>query len=161
MHLGTLARRLRVLGIDTWWRNDADDAELAAVAEAEDRVLVSRDRGLLMRRQVRHGALVRSQDPDEQLAEVVARLGLAPQLAPGTRCPRCNGPVRTVPVENVTDRLEPGTRAAGHRTVGECTACGQLYWHGAHTDALAAIESTARQAVRDDTGGSDSASPTP
>ena len=161
VHLGTLARRLRVLGVDTWWRNDADDAELATLAADEGRVLLSRDRGLLMRRRVRHGALVRTQDPDEQLAEVVARLGLGDQLAPGTRCPRCNGPVRTVAATEVAGRLEPGTRAAGHTHVGECVDCGQLYWPGAHAAAIAAIAAAARQAERDDAAGSDSAPSAP
>lgn len=139
VHLGSLARRLRVLGVDTRWRNDAEDGPLAATAEAEGRVLLTRDRGLLMRRQVVHGVLVRSDDPDEQLAEVVARLGLAGRLAPGTRCPRCNGVLERVAAATVEDRLEPGTRAAGHEELGRCRSCGRLYWAGAHAAAIAAI----------------------
>lgn len=139
VHLGTLARRLRVLGVDTRWRNDADDAELADVAASEGRVLLSRDRGLLMRRRVVHGALVRADDPDQQVVEVVDRLGLEGRTAPGTRCPRCNGVVEQVPATSVWHRLEPGTRAAGHTQVGRCRSCDQLYWAGAHADAIAAI----------------------
>lgn len=139
VHLGTLARRLRVLGLDTRWRNDADDDALAAVAIAEGRVLLTRDRGLLMRRAVVHGALVRADDPDRQLTEVVERLDLAAHAAPGTRCPRCNGAVSAVPRDQVVDELEPGTRAAGYEAFGRCRDCRQLYWAGAHADALAAI----------------------
>lgn len=144
VHLGTLARRLRVLGVDTRWRNDAADGQLAATAAAEDRVLLTRDRGLLMRRQVVHGVLLRSDDPDEQLAEVVDRLGLAGGVAPGTRCPRCNGALERVPATAVADRLEPGTRAAGHTHVGRCRDCARLYWAGAHAAAIAAIVDAAR-----------------
>lgn len=139
VHLGTLARRLRVLGVDTWWRNDTDDAQLADVAVAQERVLLTRDRGLLMRRTVVHGVLLRTDDPDTQLVEVVQRLGLADQALPGHRCPRCNGVVVPVPREQVLGELEPGTRAAGYRDFGRCRDCDQLYWSGAHADAIAAI----------------------
>lgn len=70
---------------------------------------------------------------------MVARLGLAGRVTPGTRCPRCNGRLERVPVDTVRHRLEPGTRAAGHAAIGRCLACGQLYWSGAHADAIAAI----------------------
>lgn len=139
VHLGALARRLRWVGIDTRWRNDADDADLAALAAGQERVLLTRDRGLLMRRQVVHGVLVRAHDPDAQLAEVVARLDLADQLAPGTRCPRCNGVVQHVARGEVLDELEPGTRAAGYDRFGRCRDCRQLYWAGAHAADLEAI----------------------
>lgn len=143
VHLGTLARRLRVLGFDTAWRNDSDDPELVEHAEAEGRVLLTRDRGLLMRRRVVHGALVRADAPDRQLGEVVARFGLADQARPGTRCPRCNGLVAPVARAEVLDELEPGTRAAGYDRFARCGVCGQLYWAGAHADALADIVVTA------------------
>lgn len=139
VHLGTLARRLRVLGVDTAWRNDADDDELVACMLDEDRVLLTRDRKLLMRRVVVHGALIRHDDPDEQLMEVADRYPLARQAAPGTRCPRCNGRVDRVGRDEVEAELEPGTRAAGYDSFGRCRRCGRLYWSGAHADAIEAI----------------------
>ncbi len=136
VHLGTLARRLRVVGIDTAWRNDATDDELVACMLTEDRVLLTRDRGLLMRRAVVHGALVRHDDPDEQLVEIAARFSLAGHAAPGTRCPRCNGAVERADPDDVAADLEPGTRAAGHDSFGRCRDCRRLYWSGAHADAI-------------------------
>lgn len=143
VHLGTLARRLRVLGFDTAWRNDTDDRELVDRSEADRRVLLTRDRGLLMRRRVVHGALVRADAPDEQLEQVVARFDLAGQVEPGSRCPRCNDVVVAVTRDEVVDELEPGTRAAGYERFGRCRRCRQLYWAGAHADALAAIVTSA------------------
>lgn len=139
VHLGTLARRLRLLGLDTWWSNDADDPLLASLSVEQGRVLLTRDRHLLMRRIVVHGALVRHDDPPRQLDQVVARYGLAGHLAPRSRCVRCNGRLERVPVEAVADRLEPGTRAAGHDSFGRCRDCAQLYWPGAHDDGLTAV----------------------
>lgn len=139
VHLGTLARRLRLLGVDTWWRNDAADPLLARVAADQRRVLLTRDRRLLMRRAIVHGVLVRHDDPTAQLAQVVGRLALAGQLAPRTRCVRCNGTIVAVSRADVADELEPGTLAADHDQFGRCTNCGNVYWPGAHDDDLRAI----------------------
>lgn len=139
VHLGTLARRLRVLGFDTWYETAVDDARLAELAVEQGRVLLSRDRGLLCRRIVRHGALVRADDPDRQVDEVVARFALSGRVRPGIRCPRCNGATEQVPRDQVLGRLEPGTRAAGHQVFRRCRDCDQLYWPGAHAADLDSI----------------------
>src|SRR4051794_18372882 len=59
VHLGALARRLRLLGVDVAYSNEAADDELVAQAGAEDRLLLTQDRGLLMRRALRRAAYVR------------------------------------------------------------------------------------------------------
>jgi uncharacterized protein with PIN domain len=126
--LGTLARRLRLLGLDAAWSNDAEDADLAARSAAEDRVLLTQDRGLLMRRGVR-GALVRGSRPDDQLVDVLDRF--APRLAPLTRCTACSARLEPVAKAEVADLLPPGTRRT-FEDFARCPACGRVYWHGAH-----------------------------
>ena len=135
VHLGTLARRLRLLGFDTWYETDADDAELAAVAVAEERILLTRDLQLLMRRVVVHGYCPRSDDPEEQAIEVVRRYGLATRRAPLTRCVRCNGRLRDATPAEVRDEVPPRSRAAFDR-FARCTSCDQVYWPGSHLDAV-------------------------
>lgn len=135
VHLGTLARRLRWLGFDTWWRRDADDDELAAVATGQDRILLSRDRGLLMRRQIVHGYCPRSHDPELQLLEVAERYRLAVRAAPGTRCIQCNGRLEPVDKAVVLDRLPPRVRTGQDRFT-RCTACDHVYWPGTHRGPL-------------------------
>jgi uncharacterized protein with PIN domain len=127
--LGALARRLRLLGLDAAWSNDADDADLAARAAAEERVLLTQDRGLLMRRSVRHGALVRGSRPDDQLADVLDRF--APEPAPLTRCTACGARLQPVAKAEVAHRLPPGTRRT-YDDFSRCPACDRLYWRGAH-----------------------------
>ncbi|WP_448621837.1 Mut7-C RNAse domain-containing protein [Geodermatophilus sp. URMC 65] len=133
--LGTLARRLRLLGLDAAWSNDAEDADLAARAAAEERVLLTQDRGLLMRRGV-PGALVRGSRPDDQLADVLDRF--APSLAPLTRCTTCGARLEPVPKADVADRLPPGTRRT-FDDFSRCAACGRVYWHGAHARRINAL----------------------
>jgi uncharacterized protein with PIN domain len=136
VHLGTLARRLRLLGVDVVYRNDATDDELIAQATAEQRVLLTQDRGLLRRRAVTHGAYVRGAGPDEQLADVLDRF--RPTLAPWTRCTACNGRLVAVAKADVLDRLEPGTRRS-YDEFARCTSCGRVFWRGAHHRRLSAI----------------------
>jgi uncharacterized protein len=146
VHLGTLARRLRLLGLDAAYCSQADDAWLAERAVRERRVLLSRDRGLLSRAQVVHGMLPRSDDPDVQTLEVLERY--RPTLAPATRCPRCNGVLEPVDRAAVWDQLPPRTRAAIDR-YARCTSCGHLYWPGSHHEALRPLVARAREVAGD------------
>jgi uncharacterized protein with PIN domain len=139
--LGTLARRLRLLGLDVAWSNDADDRDLVARAVTEDRVLLTQDRRLLMRRALERGALVRGNRPDDQLADVLDRF--APDLAPLTRCTACGGETRPVPKQEVAHLLEPGTRRT-YAEFARCRVCGRVYWHGAHARRIDRLIQRAR-----------------
>jgi uncharacterized protein len=137
IHLGTLARRLRVLGIDAAYETpDIGDAALATRSAQEQRVMLSRDRGLLHRRELFAGAYVYSHKPAVQLDEILDRF--EPELAPWTRCTACNGVLRPVPKEEMQDRLESGT-AKSYDAFAECESCGRAYWRGAHSASLDAI----------------------
>lgn len=136
-HLGKLASYLRLLGFDTRYHNDLGDAALAALAEDEGRILLSRDRKLLMHRRVRRGCHIRQQRPLEQLRYVLERLPLCPLRQPFTRCLACNGLLETVRKEQVRDRL-PAAVTRLHDDFWQCTGCGRVYWQGSHWRALSA-----------------------
>ncbi|MGY1640260.1 Mut7-C RNAse domain-containing protein [Geodermatophilus sp. SYSU D00703] len=143
--LGALARRLRLLGLDAAWSNDADDADLVARATAEQRALLTQDRGLLMRRALgRAGsgraALVRGARPDDQLADVLDRF--APPLAPLTRCTACGARLQPVAKADVADRLPDGTRRT-YDEFSRCPSCDRVYWRGAHARRIDALVRTA------------------
>jgi uncharacterized protein with PIN domain len=138
--LGTLARRMRLLGLDAAWSNDADDPDLVARAVAEERVLLTQDRRLLMRRALRRGALVRGSRPDDQLADVLDRFAL--ELSPLTRCTACGGVLAPVDTAEVAHLLEPGT-VRSYAEFVRCRSCRRVYWHGAHAARIDAIIRTA------------------
>jgi uncharacterized protein len=146
VHLGTLARRLRLAGVDAAYANDRDDDALIGQANAEGRVLLTQDRGLLRRRKLWMGAYVRGADPDDQLRDVLDRF--APPLAPWTRCTACNGVLVPARKADVERSLPPGTRRTYHEFT-RCPACGRVYWHGAHSARLAAIVARAASIVAD------------
>jgi len=143
VHLGTLARRMRLLGIDTAYEStDIGDPALAARSAAERRVMLSRDRGLLRRRELWAGAYVYSTRPEQQLREVLERF--VPELSPWERCVSCNGPLVKTSKDSVRAELKDGTEHA-YDAFAKCADCGQVYWQGAHHARLELIVAQARE----------------
>lgn len=134
-HLGKLARNLRLLGIDVLYDNQASDAHLLITATTDDRVLLTRDRRLLMHAVVRHGYCPRSPDPNEQIIEVIRRFDLAERVTPSSRCLECNGLLERVDKAEVFEQLEPLTKIYYHE-FRRCQACGKIYWPGSHFEKL-------------------------
>lgn len=130
-HLGKLASYLRILGFDVRYANSANDETLAIFSANEDRILLTRDRGLLKRNLVRYGYWIRDQNPRQQLLEVILRYDLAPTIHPFTRCPKCNGLLSPVEKEAVAERLLPST-LENYDCFWRCAACQQVYWQGSH-----------------------------
>jgi hypothetical protein len=131
VHLGRLAEYLRLLGFDTLYRNDYDDPELAQVAGREERILLTRDLGLLKRSLVLYGAYVRATDPQQQVIEVLGRFDFFDKIAPFRRCSRCNGLLQSVTKEEILAQLQPATQRQ-HDEFQRCQGCGQIYWKGSH-----------------------------
>jgi uncharacterized protein len=144
VHLGTLARRLRLVGVDAAYANDLDDDVLIERANEGRRALLTQDRGLLRRRSLWLGGYVRGARPDDQLHDVLDRF--RPPLAPWTRCTVCNGQLAAVRKADVEPLLPPGTRRT-YQAFSRCTACGQVYWHGAHGRRLDDIVDSAIRTV--------------
>jgi uncharacterized protein with PIN domain len=147
VHLGRLVRRLRLLGFDTWYRTDTDDDELVDVATTQQRILLTRDRGLLMRRAIIHGYCPRSDHADAQAGEVLRRFRLVEAVRPMSRCARCNGLLVSVDKAKVLDLLPPRTRVEHHQ-FARCRECGHVYWPGSHTSHIARFVDAARDAAQ-------------
>lgn len=145
VHLGKLARYLRLLGIDTVYRADADDATLANIAARDGRVLLTRDQGLLKRRAVTHGYYLRETRPQRQLVEVLRRFGPF-DVEPFSRCLRCNDLLREVAKAEIDSALLPQTRLH-YDHFERCTGCGRVYWKGSHWKRLQHAVDAAREAA--------------
>jgi uncharacterized protein with PIN domain len=144
VHLGTLARWLRLAGVDTAYSNDADDDTLIEQANASRRVLLTRDRGLLCRHSLWLGAYVRGSRADDQLGDVLDRF--APPLAPWTRCTACNGLLAPARKADVEPQLQAGTRRT-YQAFSRCPDCGRVYWRGAHSPRLQQVIDSALAAL--------------
>lgn len=133
--VGKLATLLRLLGLDAAYDHTWDDATLAALARAEGRIVLTRDKALLKRATVSHGRLVRAHAPTEQLLEVLGHFGLTGPFNPFVRCLRCNQLLEPVPKAEILHLLEPLTRKY-HDEFHRCRACKRIYWPGSHHTAM-------------------------
>ena len=131
IHLGRLAAYLRMLGFDTLYRNDYDDPTLANISVAEQRILLTRDIKLLMRKQITHGYFVRNTQPQQQLLEILNRFDLFKAQQPFTRCMHCNGEINQVDKETIEQQLMPRTKTF-YKEFWQCAQCKKVYWKGSH-----------------------------
>ncbi len=141
VHLGRLARYLRLLGFDVLYETDYEDAQIAAISSAEGRIVLTRDKGLLKRGAVQRGYWLRKTAPREQLAEVVQVLDLREKFKSFTRCMDCNGMLEVVTKEAVIERLPPKVCKA-YEEFGRCTMCDKVYWAGSHYDRMRELIAT-------------------
>ena len=145
VHLGRLARRLRLLGFDVAYRNDADDPRIVDAALAEKRIILTRDRGMLKLKRVTHGYLIRSTDVHQQVLEVLRRFDLASRIEPFARCTHCNGLI--VPVEKAAVQDEIPAASRHYRAFFRCQGCGRIYWQGSHFSRLSTYVRQVREAA--------------
>ncbi|WP_345812080.1 Mut7-C RNAse domain-containing protein [Paraburkholderia sp. PREW-6R] len=137
-HLGGLAPLLRLAGFDTLYDNHYPDADIEALAAVEQRVVLTRDRELLKRRNITHGCYVRALRPREQLREVFERLDLAGSAQPFRLCLMCNAPLRRIAKEEVGGRAPDGVLERHHLFV-TCDVCRRVFWEGTHWQKMRAL----------------------
>jgi uncharacterized protein with PIN domain len=141
-HLGALARGLRMAGFDTLYDNRFRDAEVARLAAAQQRIVLTRDRDLLKRRAISHGCTVHALRPEQQLREVFDRLDLTRSARPFTRCLSCNAPLRRIEAARAASRVPPAVRER-HQRFSACEGCARVFWEGSHwqrmRDRIAAL----------------------
>ena len=137
-HMGGLAKLLRMAGFDTLYDNGFSDNEIAAIARREARIVLSRDRDLLKRREITHGCYVRALKPWQQLREVFDRLDLAGVARPFTLCLRCNEPLHAVDKQRIVEQLPPSVRERKHQ-FSTCDVCRRVFWEGSHWQEMRSL----------------------
>ncbi|VVC74838.1 hypothetical protein AQUSIP_01100 [Aquicella siphonis] len=137
VHLGKLARYLRLLGFDTRYDTQYDDAAIIELALRENRIILTRDVGLLKNKTVTHGYWVRETRPENQVMEVLRRFDLRPSCQPFTRCLECNGSI--VPAELSQEEVNMTVPARVREMQDHyfrCDQCKRVYWQGTHYEKL-------------------------
>lgn len=138
VHLGKLAKALRILGFDTCYQNNYSNKEIASIAENENRIVLTRDVGLLKHKSLRWGYWLRSQKPEKQAEEVIEKFNLSKLIAPFKRCLACNGEIESVEKEVVLEELPPKTIQYFNEFF-RCSNCKKVYWRGSHYDHMMQI----------------------
>jgi uncharacterized protein len=134
VHLSRLARLLRLLGFDTVYRNNYTKQELARISEDEQRILLSRTTSLA-KHGTQHYLLVTSEEPKQQLKQVVQSFKLKDHFLPFSRCIACNGLLEAVPKESILPLLEKNTSDYYHEFL-QCNSCKRIYWKGSHYERM-------------------------
>ncbi|MFA5818570.1 MAG: Mut7-C RNAse domain-containing protein [Bacteroidales bacterium] len=135
VHLGKLAKYLRLCGFDTCYRTDYNDQEIISLSSSDKRIILTHDVELLKNKQVTHGYWIRSQHLNEQLKEVFYRFDLKNQIRPFSRCMECNGLFVDVSKKDILDRLFPRTREY-YQKFKKCSDCDRIYWEGSHYEKM-------------------------
>lgn len=147
VHLGALARHLRLLGFDTTWERDLVDEAIVNIARDEQRIILTRDKGILKNGRVTRGYWLRNTEPLRQLEEVMRALDLAGNIAPYTRCMECNGELQPVERTALAHQV-PLQVFLVHRDFKQCRDCQRVYWKGSHLRRLDQLVARARSAGR-------------
>jgi hypothetical protein len=138
VHLGKLARHLRMAGFDTLYANHWDDDEIVRIARVQKRTILTRDKAMLRRSEVQRGYYVRATQSEAQLAEVIRSLQLESLMAPFTRCRECNTVLEEVDKKDVAARLPDKVRSFYER-FKRCPGCERIYWEGTHFARMASF----------------------
>lgn len=131
VHLGRLAKYLRLCGFDTLYSSHFTDSEIIETSIRKKRVIITRDRLLLMDKRVTSGYRVRSQHHEEQLRELFREFSLRNKLNLFCRCIRCNTPLEEVPKEDILHRIKADTTKY-YSNFSRCPGCDRIYWEGSH-----------------------------
>jgi uncharacterized protein with PIN domain len=135
-HLCGLAKYLRLFGYDSLFFNDIGDDRLVEISLAERRILLTRDRALLMQREISHGCFIHALEPKVQISELFHRLDLFRGARPFTRCMACNGRLGIIEQQQVVS-LVPKRVSELYTEFWRCSDCAKIYWKGSHYRQLA------------------------
>lgn len=137
--MGKLARWLRMMGFDSLFFTGEDDSQIVKQALAEGRVLLTRDTGIMLRRVITDGRLkailFETEEPEEQMRQLMAALDLNSKSHPFTICLECNQPLADVTPADVKERVPPYVYKTQTQYM-ECPACRRVYWRGTHWLAM-------------------------
>ncbi|MCG2722981.1 MAG: Mut7-C RNAse domain-containing protein [Thermodesulfovibrionales bacterium] len=129
--LGRLARWLRFLGFDTLYFAHISDGKLVSIAMEQERLILTRDTGLVQRKAVREHVFIHANNPADQLVEVVDALQLK-DFSHFSRCVACNGLLSRIPDKAEAKDSVPEFVFLSKQVFFRCSECGKLYWEGSH-----------------------------
>jgi len=135
VNVGKLAILLRLIGQDVLYSPMLSDREMAFFAHEEKRIVLTRDLGLLKRKQIIFGRYIKSAFPDEQLTEVIRCFGIKGPYNMFSRCLRCNSNLKKVKKEDILHRLKPKTKKY-YNEFSICPECRRIYWQGSHCEKI-------------------------
>lgn len=131
--LGKLARWLRLMGYDTAYDSSISDEDLMHKAHQEDRIILTMDHALAEQSPQGLALLIKSQNLEDQLQQVVKHFKLDPYSNLFERCTICNTPVVEIAKSEIKEEISPYVYSS-YNQFWRCPTCKRLYWEGSHLD---------------------------
>ena len=135
VHLGSLAKYLRMFGFDVLYENESSDDEIIETSLSEKRAILTKDRELLKNNRITHGYWIRSSSVEEQVKEVIERFDLKENIREFLRCLECNAVLTPVEKDKIEDRLPPKVNE-WQNEFWYCASCDKIYWKGTHYEKM-------------------------
>lgn len=133
--LGRLSKWLRIMGVDCEYSREEDDERIAERALEENRILLSRDTGLLSRKRLGEHLLVESDHLERQLIQVLSIYRIDPLENAFRRCVRCNAILRRTSPQEAGDRVPYFVRKTQEKLTW-CPACDRYFWGATHREKM-------------------------
>jgi len=128
-----------MMGYDSLFFDGDNDGQMVRQALAEDRIIVTRDSGMMQRRVISSGrlraVLIESEVPERQMRQLMTAFDLKEESRPFTLCLECNQALISRSREEVAGRVPPYVFKTQTQYM-ECPGCHRIYWRGTHWQAM-------------------------
>ena len=129
--LGKLAKWLKILGFDAVFFSKIEDDALLEIAKKENRILLTRDTGLIERVEKDRSLFIESENWRTQVEQVLDHFDLWKDVEPNSRCIECNVRIKNLPREKAKNLVTPFVFENAD-TFALCPDCGRVFWRGTH-----------------------------
>ena len=134
--LGKLAKTLRILGFDTFYKQYIDDSELVNIAYEQNRIILTRDVELTKRKKAIKYLLIKDTDHKKQVKQLIKQYSDIEKFKkPLTRCLICNSILKSIE-KQLVENLVPKYTYQNIEKFYVCPKCKKIYWSATHIDSM-------------------------
>lgn len=137
--LGTISKKLRILGFDCTYSSTIDDEDLILIAKKEGRIIITKDVHLANKAKKLDVTTIGITAPVEkdQLVQIAKNMGWKKYefVASNARCPVCNGVLHSRQKDQIEAKIPPRI-AENINEFWICQGCSHVYWEGTHIKKL-------------------------
>lgn len=135
VHLGGLVKLMRMFGLDVLYNNNYTDDEIVEISKTQKRIILTRDIGLLKRKNVKYGHFIFGTTKEEQFKETCQSFDLIKYSQPLSLCLECGTKLKRISHKKALERLKD-FKFDKNLSFHTCEKCNKIYWEGSHYDKM-------------------------
>lgn len=128
--LGSLAKWLRLLGLDTLYFPHIKDSRLIRISKEEKRHILTKDSHFRDMKDFNSYLFLHSDNLEGQLKEILRAYNF--KAFDRSRCANCNGEIIDIKDREEVRRFVPDYVFQNFASFSRCCVCGNIYWEGSH-----------------------------